>query len=98
MVGNVGPTLRSLYQLSRTGGAASGELVALVPLLCTAHLALLLVGSLGSEDILLPLSGGANEASFFEEVHLEAAQRLCAVQFCPEVRVCASTKTAGSCR
>jgi hypothetical protein len=56
-----------------------------VPLLCAAHLSLLLVNSTGSEDLLLPLHDGPNETSFFEEVFLEAAERLCGMRVAPEV-------------
>jgi hypothetical protein len=91
MVGNVGPVLRSFYQLSRRGSAsddsapAADRLMSLVPLLCAAHLSLLLVNSTGSEDLLLPLHEGPNETSFFEEVFLEAAERLCGMRVAPEV-------------
>lgn len=83
MAGNVGPSLRSLYQLWQPDHPSA--VLALTPLLCTAHLSLLLVGALGREDILIPLADGPNETSFFEEVMLRAVQGLCAAKYSPEV-------------
>lgn len=89
MAGNVAPTLRAFYQLSKSSSTdaapADRYSVALVPLLCTAHLTLVLCSSLGGEDLLIPLQDGPNETSFFEEVFLELAQTLAAIHTAPEV-------------
>ena len=88
MTGNVAPTLRSFYQLSVSTNAAHSahaRALSLVPLLCTAHLSLLLVSGAGKEDLLIPLDHSANEASFFEEIFLEAASRLHNLGFPVEV-------------
>lgn len=95
MTGNVAPTLRSFYQLgvgaqtnlalTETGVTEHTRQLGLVPLLCTAHLSLLLVSGANKEDLLIPLENSANEASFFEEVFLESATRLHGLGFPVEV-------------
>lgn len=98
MTGNVAPTLRSLYQLSvstahnnhnnsndNSANTTATRPLSLVPLLCTAHLSLLLVSGANKEDLLIPLDHSANEASFFEEVFLESASRLHSLGFPLEV-------------
>jgi hypothetical protein len=98
MTGNVGPTLRSMYQLGGSlakKGALSGgknttgsvalasrtRVTKLIPLLCTAHLALLLVSGGGKEDLLAPLQSSPNDTSFFEELFLDVAYQLNALEF-----------------
>lgn len=88
MTGNVAPTLRSFYQLSvstSTAESTHARVLSLVPLLCTAHLSLLLVSGANKEDLLIPLDNSANEASFFEEIFLESSARLHSLGFPVEV-------------
>ncbi|KAJ1438540.1 Nup85 nucleoporin-domain-containing protein [Ochromonadaceae sp. CCMP2298] len=86
MTGNVAPTLRSLFELraalSSSGsiGSPRSRVLSMVPLLCTAHLSLLLVVGTDKEDLLVPLPESAHETSFFEEVFLEAACALNALE------------------
>jgi hypothetical protein len=91
MTGNIAPTLRSLFELrAALGSSSSGNIgspqqqrsrfLSMVPLLCTAHLSLLLVVGTDREDLLVPLPDSAHEASFFEEVFLEAACALNALE------------------
>lgn len=96
MTGHVAPTLRSFYHLGVATGSSTNtaddtpvshaRVLSLVPLLCTAHLSLLLVSGANKEDLLIPLEKSANEASFFEEIFLESASRLHSLGFPVEVR------------
>lgn len=95
MTGHVAPTLRSFYHLGVATASAvhtlegttahHARVLSLVPLLCTAHLSLLLVSGANKEDILIPLEKSANETSFFEEIFLESASRLHSLGFPVEV-------------
>jgi hypothetical protein len=84
MTGNVAPTLRSLFELraalSSSGSIGPRRVLSMVPLLCTAHLSMLLVVGTDKEDLLVPLPQSAHETSFFEEVFLEAACALNALE------------------
>lgn len=81
MSGRVGPVLKSFYQLGIGKGVTGLALH-----MCAAHLSLLLVSTLpSSEDLLIPLPEGPSETSFFEELFLEAAERLAGAGFEPEV-------------
>lgn len=84
MVGNIGPMLRSLYQMTLSDSAYRRHL-GVVPLLCTAHLCILLVTGASKEDLLIPLADGPNETSFFEEIFLEVACKLQSLEFPAEV-------------
>jgi len=90
MTGHVAPTLRSFYHLgvstANANTAAHARVLSLVPMLCTAHLSLLLVSGANKEDLLIPLEKSANETSFFEEIFLESASRLHSLGFPIEVR------------
>lgn len=98
MTGHVAPTLRSFYHLGVTTASAShvtngattaphARVLSLVPLLCTAHLSLLLVSGANKEDLLIPIEKSANETSFFEEIFLESASRLHSLGFPAEVHL-----------
>lgn len=84
MAGNMGPMLRTLYQMTLSASPYRSYL-GTAPLLCTAHLCLLLVTGAGKEDLLIPLADGPNETSFFEEVFLEVAYKLHSLDFPVEV-------------
>lgn len=82
MSGRVGPVLKSLYQLGSGNGGTGLALH-----MCATHLSLLLASTLpNSEDLLIPLQEGPGETSFFEELFLEAAERLASAGFEVEVR------------
>ena len=95
MTGHVAPTLRSFYHLGVATASsahtfnghtvAHARVLSLMPLLCTAHLSLLLVSGANKEDLLIPLEKSANETSFFEEIFLESASRLHSLGFPIEV-------------
>ena len=90
MTGNLAPALRSMFQLGITQSNQKCAVycdLSLIPLLCAAHLSLLLAGSLSREDLFIPMPDSANEVSFFEEIFLESAQRLHSAQFSCEVRI-----------
>lgn len=87
MTGNLAPALRSMFQLGTAQSNAVYCDLSLIPLLCAAHLSLLLAGSLSREDLFIPMPDSANEVSFFEEIFLESAQRLHSAQFSCEVRI-----------